>query len=162
MLWPCSAAAAIVLSSILLVLVCCGPSRADESSSYIEVGPFLNFRRMGRGASLTAGVLTQRMSRCPGWNLGHLRAPRPSKRLGARSSRPPKRQNYRSVRLGSSPCLENVSAFRQPFDLVLNPFTAFVGFTTRTLMSKLEGIAVSEFHSEQWKAVGGASKCQSN
>src|SRR5260370_38170221 len=69
MLWPCSAAAAIVLSSILAVPVCCGPSMADESPSYIEVGPFSNSRRMGRGASLTVGVLMQGMSRCPGQSL---------------------------------------------------------------------------------------------
>jgi hypothetical protein len=64
--WSCSAAVAIVPSCILAARVSCGPSMADESSSYIEVGQFMNSRRMGRGASLTVGVLIQRTSRCPG------------------------------------------------------------------------------------------------
>ncbi len=76
----CSAAAAIVLSCILAVPVCCGLSMADESSSYIEVGPFSNSRRMGRGASLTVGELMQRTPPCPGDSIwAPLRSPRPSK-----------------------------------------------------------------------------------
>jgi hypothetical protein len=59
MLWPCSAAAANVLSNILAVAVCCGPSMADESSSYIEIGPFSNFRRMGRGAERLAEIAAE-------------------------------------------------------------------------------------------------------
>jgi hypothetical protein len=54
------------LSCILAVPVCCGLSMADESSSYIEVGPFSNSRRMGRGASLTVGVFMQRTPPCLG------------------------------------------------------------------------------------------------
>jgi hypothetical protein len=81
MLWPCSAAAANVLSCILAVPVCCGPSMADESSSYIEVGPFSNSRRMGRGASLTVGVLMQRTPPCLGDSIwAPLRSPRPTYR----------------------------------------------------------------------------------
>jgi hypothetical protein len=48
------------------VPVSCGLSMADESSSYIEVGPFSNSRRMGRGESLTVGVLMQRTPPCLG------------------------------------------------------------------------------------------------
>jgi hypothetical protein len=39
-------------------------------------------RRMGRGAFLSVGVLTQRTSACPGSALGHLTGGRPPKALG--------------------------------------------------------------------------------
>src|SRR6202165_3565645 len=95
MLWPCSAAAANVLSSILAVPVCCGPSMADESSSYIEVGPFSNSRRTGRGASLTVGVLMQRTPPCLGDSIwAPLRSPRPSK---PRGHNPPDHQSDRAT-----------------------------------------------------------------
>jgi hypothetical protein len=83
--WPCSAAATILPSCTLAVRVSCGPSMADESSSYIEVGRFLNSHRMGRGASLTVGALMQRTSRCPGAEPKGARSPksqRPTKPPG--------------------------------------------------------------------------------
>jgi hypothetical protein len=64
--WPCSAAAAIVLSTVPAVPVCCGPSMAAGWSSFIATGPLLSWRRMGRGAFLSVGVLMPRMSGCPG------------------------------------------------------------------------------------------------
>jgi hypothetical protein len=41
-------------------------------SSYIEIGPFLNWRRMGRGAFLSVGVLTQRLTRSPFYATRHV------------------------------------------------------------------------------------------
>src|SRR5882672_2185600 len=47
------------------------PERAQAGaaairSSYIEIGPSSNSRRMGLGASLSVDVLMQRISLCPG------------------------------------------------------------------------------------------------
>jgi hypothetical protein len=68
---------------------------ADESSSYIEVGPFSNSRRMRRGASSTVGVLMQRTPPCPGDSIwAPLGSPRPSK---PRGHNPPDHQSDRAA-----------------------------------------------------------------
>src|SRR6266403_900242 len=66
MLRPCSAAVGPVLSTILVVPVCYGPSRAAGSSNYIEIGQSSNWLRTDRGASLNVGASTQETSRCHG------------------------------------------------------------------------------------------------
>src|ERR1700730_19397486 len=66
MLRPCSAAVGPVLSTILVVPVCYGPSMAVGSSNYIEIGQSSNWLRTDRGTSLNVGVSTQGRSRCPG------------------------------------------------------------------------------------------------
>src|SRR3984893_18861471 len=50
MLRPCSAAIGPVLSRILVVPVCYGPSRAAGSSNSIEIGQSSNWLRTDRGA----------------------------------------------------------------------------------------------------------------
>src|ERR1700730_17403554 len=62
----CSAAIGPVLSRILVVPVCYGPSRAVGSSNYIEIGQSSNWLRTDRGTSLNVGVSTQGTSRCHG------------------------------------------------------------------------------------------------
>src|ERR1700730_12098262 len=66
MLRPCSAAIGPVLSRILVVPVCYGPSRAVGSSNYIEIGQSSNWLRTDRGAFLNVGASTQGTSRCHG------------------------------------------------------------------------------------------------
>src|ERR1700732_4038648 len=66
MLRPCSAAVGPVLSTILVVPVCYGPSMAVGSSNYIEIGQSSNWLRTDRGTSLNVGVSTQGRSRCHG------------------------------------------------------------------------------------------------
>src|ERR1700738_4030236 len=66
MLRPCSAAIGPVLSTILVVPVCYGPSMAVGSSNYIEIGQSSNWLRTDRGTSLNVGVSTQGRSRCHG------------------------------------------------------------------------------------------------
>src|ERR1700732_1180526 len=66
MLQACSGAVGPVLSRILVVPVCCGPSRAVGSSNYIEIGQSSNWLRTDRGASLNVGASTQGTSRCLG------------------------------------------------------------------------------------------------
>src|ERR1700719_4651115 len=66
MLRPCSAAVGPVLSTILVVPVCYGPSMAVGSSNYIEIGQSSNWLRTDRGASLNVGASTQGTSRCLG------------------------------------------------------------------------------------------------
>src|ERR1700730_8565482 len=66
MLRPCSAAVGPVLSTILVVPVCYGPSMAVGSSNSIEIGQSSNWLRTDRGTSLNVGVSTQGRSRCPG------------------------------------------------------------------------------------------------
>src|ERR1700730_7961918 len=66
MLRPCSAAVGPVLSTILVVPVCYGPSMAVGSSNYIEIGQSLNWLRRDRGTSLNVGASTQGRSRCLG------------------------------------------------------------------------------------------------
>ena len=55
-----------VLSRILVVPVCYGPSRAAGSSNYIEIGQSSNWLRTDRAASLNVGASTQGTSRCLG------------------------------------------------------------------------------------------------
>jgi hypothetical protein len=55
-----------VLSRILVVPVCYGPSRAVGSSNYIEIGQSSNWLRTDRGTSLNVGVSMQGRSRCHG------------------------------------------------------------------------------------------------
>src|SRR6478672_70688 len=64
MLRPCSAAVGPVLSTILVVPVCYGPSMAVGSSNYIEIGQSSNWLRTDRG--MNVGVSTQGRSRCHG------------------------------------------------------------------------------------------------
>src|ERR1700719_412295 len=66
MLQACSGAVGTVLSRILAVPVCYGPSRAAGSSNYIEIGQSSNWLRTDRGASLNVGASTQETSRCHG------------------------------------------------------------------------------------------------
>ena len=66
MLRPCSAAVGPVLSTILVVPVCYGPSMAVGSSNYIEIGQSSKWLRTDRGMSLNVGVSTQGRSRCHG------------------------------------------------------------------------------------------------
>src|SRR6202011_4002850 len=66
MLRPCSAAVGPVLSTILVVPVCYGPSMAVGSSNYIEIGQSSNWLRTDRGTSSNVGVSTQGRSRCHG------------------------------------------------------------------------------------------------
>src|ERR1700738_2776205 len=66
MLRPCSAAVGPVLSTILVVPVCYGPSMAGGSSNYIEIGKSSNWLRTDRGTSLNVGASTQGTSRCLG------------------------------------------------------------------------------------------------
>src|SRR6202022_1882749 len=66
MLRPCSAAVGPVLSTILVVPVCYGPSMAVASSNYIEIGQSSNWLRTDRGRSLHVGVSTRGRSRCHG------------------------------------------------------------------------------------------------
>jgi hypothetical protein len=66
MLQACSGAVGTVLSRILVVPVCYGPSRAAGSSNYIEMGQSSNWLRTDRGASLNVGASTQETSRCHG------------------------------------------------------------------------------------------------
>src|SRR5271166_1478891 len=66
MLRACSGAIGPVLSRILVVPVCYGPSRAVGSSNYIEIGQSSNWLRTDRGASLNVGASTQGTSRCLG------------------------------------------------------------------------------------------------
>src|SRR3984893_5560709 len=66
MLRPCSAAVGPVLSTILVVPVCYGPSMAVGSSNYIEIGQSSNWLRTDRGTSLNVGASTQGRSRCHG------------------------------------------------------------------------------------------------
>src|SRR3984893_14296341 len=66
MLRPCSAAVGPVLSTILVVPVCYGPSMAVGSSNYTEIGQSSNWLRTDRGTSLNVGVSTQGRSRCHG------------------------------------------------------------------------------------------------
>src|ERR1700719_5047098 len=66
MLRPCSAAVGPVLSTILVVPVCYGPSMAVGSSNYIEIGQSSNLLRTDRGTSLNVGASTQGTSRCLG------------------------------------------------------------------------------------------------
>src|ERR1700722_3798682 len=66
MLRPCSAAVGPVLSTILVVPACYGPSMAVGSSNYIEIGQSSNWLRTDRGASLNVGAATQGTSRCLG------------------------------------------------------------------------------------------------
>src|SRR5580704_8218892 len=66
MLRPCSAAIGPVLSRILVVPVCYGPSMAVGSSNYIEIGQSSNWLRTDRGASLNVGASTQGTSPCLG------------------------------------------------------------------------------------------------
>src|ERR1700730_17874322 len=66
MLRPCSAAVGRVLSTILVVPVCYGPSMAVGSSNYIEIGQSSSWLRTDRGMSLNVGVSTQGRSRCHG------------------------------------------------------------------------------------------------
>src|ERR1700730_7033747 len=66
MLRPCSAAVGTVLSRILVVPICYGPSRAAGSSNYIEIGQSSNWLRTDRGAFLNVGASTQGTSRCHG------------------------------------------------------------------------------------------------
>jgi hypothetical protein len=66
MLQACSAAIGPVLSRILVVPVCYGPSREVGSSNYIEIGQSSNWLRTDRGASLNVGASTQGRSRCHG------------------------------------------------------------------------------------------------
>ena len=66
MLQACSGAVGPVLSRILVVPVCYGPSRAVGSSNYIEIGQSSNWLRTDRGASLNVGASTQETSRCHG------------------------------------------------------------------------------------------------
>src|ERR1700730_10534465 len=61
-----SGAVGTVLSRILVVPVCYGPSRAAGSSNYIEIGQSSNWLRTDRGASLNVGASTQETSRCHG------------------------------------------------------------------------------------------------
>jgi hypothetical protein len=58
MLRPCSAAIGPVLSTILVVPVCYGPSMAVGSSNYIEIGQSSNWLRTDRGTSLNVGAAT--------------------------------------------------------------------------------------------------------
>src|SRR5580693_1564009 len=66
MLRACSGAVGPVLSRILVVPVCYGPSRAVGSSNSIEIGQSSNWLRTDRGASLNVGASTQGTSRCLG------------------------------------------------------------------------------------------------
>src|ERR1700738_456264 len=66
MLRPCSAAVGPVLSTILVVPVCYGPSMAVGSSNYIEIGQSSNWLRTDRGTSLNVGASTKGTSRCLG------------------------------------------------------------------------------------------------
>src|SRR3982074_74545 len=66
MLRPCSAVVGPVLSTILVVPVCYGPSMAVGSSNYIEIGQSSNLLRTDRGTSLNVGASTQGTSRCLG------------------------------------------------------------------------------------------------
>src|ERR1700738_4542714 len=66
MLRPCSAAIGPVLSRILVVPVCYGPSRAVGSSYYIEIGQSSNWLRTDRGESLNGGASTKGTSGCHG------------------------------------------------------------------------------------------------
>src|ERR1700730_13826784 len=66
MLRPCSAAVGPVLSTILVVPVCYGPSMAVGSSNYIEIGQSSNWLRTDRVTSLNVGASTQGTSRCLG------------------------------------------------------------------------------------------------
>src|SRR6202022_4583325 len=66
MLQPCSGAVGPVLSTILVVPACYGPSMAVGSSNYIEIGQSSNWLRTDRGASLNVGASTQETSRCHG------------------------------------------------------------------------------------------------
>src|ERR1700731_1730440 len=75
MLRPCSAAVGPVLSTILVVPVCYGPSRAVGSSNYIEIGQSSNWLRTDRGASLNVGRWKQGRLLCLG-----------SRRAGARGT----------------------------------------------------------------------------
>src|ERR1700730_220737 len=61
-----SGAVGTVLSRILVVPVCYGPSRAAGSSNYIEIGQSSNWLQTDRGASLNVGASTQETSRCHG------------------------------------------------------------------------------------------------
>ena len=61
----CSGAIGPVLSTILVVPVCYGPSMPVGSSNYIEIGQSSNWLRTDRGASLN-GASTQGTSRCHG------------------------------------------------------------------------------------------------
>jgi hypothetical protein len=55
-----------VLSRILVVPVCYGPSMAVGSSNYIEIGQSSNWLRTDRGTSLNVGASTLGRSRCHG------------------------------------------------------------------------------------------------
>src|ERR1700730_9260017 len=66
MLRPCSAAVGPVLSTILVVPACYGPSMAVGSSNYIEIGQSSHWLRTDRGTSLNVGASTQGTSRCLG------------------------------------------------------------------------------------------------
>src|ERR1700720_3227718 len=66
MLQACSGSVGTVLSRILVVPVCYGPSRAVGSSNYIEIGQSSNWLGTDRGTSLNVGVSTQGRSRCHG------------------------------------------------------------------------------------------------
>src|ERR1700738_2787416 len=65
MLRPCSAAVGPVLSTILVVPVCYGPSMAVGSSNYIEIGQSSNWLRTDRGTSLNVGARSPYLSRTP-------------------------------------------------------------------------------------------------
>jgi hypothetical protein len=64
--WPCSTAAAIVLSTVPAVPVSSGPSMAAGWLSFIATGPLSSGRRMARAAFSTAGVLMWGISGRPG------------------------------------------------------------------------------------------------
>src|ERR1700692_4115559 len=66
MLRACSGAIGPVLSRILVVPVCYGPSMAVGSSNYIEIGQSSNWLRTDRGTSLKLGGWTRGRSRCHG------------------------------------------------------------------------------------------------
>jgi hypothetical protein len=59
MLQACSGAVGPVLSRILVVPVCYGPSRAVGSSNYIEIGQSSNWLQTDRVTSLNVGASTQ-------------------------------------------------------------------------------------------------------
>src|ERR1700730_17972665 len=66
MLQACSGAVGPVLSTILVMPACYGPSMAVGSSNYIEIGQSSNWLRTDRGTSLNVGASTQGTSRCLG------------------------------------------------------------------------------------------------